>query len=125
MSDLRRPQRILLGTGLTAATTSGLGVAINLATEPHSSWPIWVVVVLLTVASALLMAWLTAPGRNGTAREFDARDVSLTGEAEVRPRKGAAVRTRNFTAGDQARFIVTDSSDPGQMKGEEVGEDDR
>ena len=117
MVSLSRPLRILLVALLTAATTSGLGITINVATEPDSSWPIWVAVGALTLLSAVLMAWWTAPphiDQPPGGREFDAGDVLLEGEAEVRPRKGTAVRTEKFTARDKAKFIVTDSSDPGQ-----------
>lgn len=102
--------RIFLVALLTAATTSGLAVMINLATSPAATWPYWVAVAVLTVIAAVIAWRTTSTGGTGSA-EFTARDVHLSDSAEVRPRKGTAVRTRNFTARGNAKFVVEDSAD--------------
>lgn len=44
---------------MTAVTTSGLGVTINLATEWTSKLWAWAIVVALTALSAILALWIT------------------------------------------------------------------
>lgn len=45
-----------------AAVTSGLGVAINIATDLKDAWWAWAAVAVLTVISAGVSVWLQSSG---------------------------------------------------------------